>query len=86
MLPYGSEASFSIQKIYVKLTTFFWEKLLKNRQKEHIKVSLRYGVFEIFLTSAVICNKIVLDGNEIVQYLQNYKRQKVDQCHSRRLL
>ena len=40
----------------------------------------------ISLTSAIICIQSVSHGKEIVQYLQNYKRHKVDQGCSRNLL
>ena len=36
-------------------------------------------LFEILLTSAVICKERILHKNEIVQYLQNYKHQDVNQ-------
>ena len=43
-----------------------------------------YRVFKIPLTSAVICISRVLHGYEIVQYLQNFKRD-VDQGYFRKL-
>ena len=51
-----------------------------------IKVTSRWTVFEILLTSAVICIQRVLHGKEIAQYLQNYKLHEVDQGHSKKLL
>ena len=36
-----------------------------------------WELFEILLTSAVICNERFLHRNEIAQYLQNYKYQDV---------
>ena len=41
-------------------------------------------LFGILLTSAVIRKQRFLHENEIVQYLQNYKYQEVDQDHFRK--
>ena len=60
--------------------------MLDSERTFKIKVRLRWTAFEILLTSAIICIQRVLHGNEIVQYLQNYKRHKFDQGHSRKLL
>ena len=38
-----------------------------------IKLRLRWTAFQILITSAIICIQSVLHGNEIVQYIQNYK-------------
>ena len=51
-----------------------------------IKVRLRWIVFEILLKAAIMCIERVLHGNEIVQYLQNYKRHEFDQDHSTKLI
>ena len=51
-----------------------------------IKVRLRWIVFEILLKAAIMCIERVLHGNEIVQYLQNYKHHEFDQGHSRKPL
>ena len=51
-----------------------------------IKERSRWTVFEILFTSAVISIERVLHKNEIVQYLQNYKRHELDKGHSRKLL
>ena len=53
-----------------------------------IKVTSPWAVFEILFTSAVICILRVLHGKEISScpILQNYKRQEVDQGHSKKLL
>ena len=51
-----------------------------------IKVRSRRTVFEISLTSAVICIWRVLLGKDIVQYLRNVKRHEVDQDHPEKLL
>ena len=59
--------------------------MLDSERTFKIKVRLRWTAFEILLTSAIICIQRVLHGNEIVQYLQNYKRHKFDQGHSRKL-
>ena len=48
-----------------------------------IKERLRWAVFEILFTSAIMR---ILHGNKIVQYLQNYKRHDFDQGHSKKLL
>ena len=40
-------------------------------------------LFEILLTYTVICKQKLLHGNNIVQYLQNYKYQEVNQSHFR---
>ena len=44
-----------------------------------------WTVSEILFTSAIICIQSVADGNKIVKYLQNYKRNEFDQGHSRKL-
>ena len=51
-----------------------------------IKVRLRWTVFEILFTLAIIRIQRVLHGTEIVKYLQNYKCHKFDQGHLRKLL
>ena len=51
-----------------------------------IKVRSRWTVFEILLTSVVICVERVLCGKEIVQYVQNYKHYEVEQDQSKKLL
>ena len=60
--------------------------MLDSERTFKIKVRLRWTAFEILLTSAIICIQRVLHGNEIVQYLQNYKRHKSSKGHSRKLL
>ena len=60
--------------------------MLDSERTFKIKVSLRWTVFEILLTLAIIFIQKVLHGNEIVQYLQNYKRHEFDQGYSRKLL
>ena len=47
---------------------------------------LPWILFEILLMSAVICKQRFLHENEIVQYLQNYKYQEINQCHFRKPL
>ena len=47
--------------------------MLDSERTFKIKVKLCWTVFEIH-------------GNEIVQYLQNYKRHEFDQGHSRKFL
>ena len=60
--------------------------MLGSKRTFNIKVRSRWTVFKISLTSAVICIERVLHGEEIIQYLQNYKRHEVDQGHSKKLL
>ena len=47
--------------------------------KNTLKINIRshWTIFQIFLMSAVICNKKILHGSEIKQYLENYKSQLV---------
>ena len=47
--------------------------MLDSERTFKIKVGLRWIAFEILLMSTIICIQRVLHGNEIVQYLQNYK-------------
>ena len=47
--------------------------MLDSERTFKIKVGLRRIAFEILLMSTIICIQRVLHGNEIVQYLQNYK-------------
>ena len=71
----------------MKLTTFFISKTKQIYAKTltipesafEIKTMLPWIIFEILLTSAVICKQRVLHENETVQYLQNYKYQDVNQ-------
>ena len=58
--------------------------MLDSERTFKIKVRLRWTAFEILLTSAIICMQRVLHGNEIVQYLQNYKRRESGKGHSRK--
>ena len=60
--------------------------MLDSKKTFKVKVRLRGTVFKILFTSAVIWIWRILHGNEIVQYLQNFKRHKFDQGHSRKLL
>ena len=60
--------------------------MLDSERTFKIKVRLRSTVFEILFTSAIMYIQIVLHENEILQYLQNYKRQEFDQGHSTKLL
>ena len=59
--------------------------MLDSERPFKIKVRSRRTVFEILLTSVVISIKRVLHGKKIVQNLQNYKRQEVDQSHKKAL-
>ena len=60
--------------------------MLDSERSFKIKVRLTCTVFKILLTSAAICIERVLHGKEIGQYLQNYKRHKCGQVHSKNLL
>ena len=60
--------------------------MLDSERTFEIKVRLPWTVFEILFTSAIMCIYRVLCGNEIAQYLQNYKRHEFDQGHSTKLL
>ena len=60
--------------------------MLDSERTFKIKVRLTWTVLEILLTSAIICIEKVLHGDEIVQYLQNYKRHKSGKGHSRKPL
>ena len=42
-----------------------------------IKVMSAWTLFELLLTSAVVCKQRFSHENEIVQYLQNYKYQDI---------
>ena len=78
----------------MKLTTFFISKtkqiyaeiLTVPESIFQIKAMLPRILFEILITSAVICKERLLHENEIVQYLQNYKYQDINQGHFRKLL
>ena len=58
--------------------------MLDSKRKFEIKVKLRWTALEILFTLAIICIQRVLHGNEIVQYLQNYKRNESGKGHSRK--
>ena len=60
--------------------------MLDSERTFKIKVRSACTVFKILLTSAVICIERILHGKEIVQDLQNYKRHKVGQGHSKNLI
>ena len=53
--------------------------MLDSERTFKIKVRSPWTVFQISLSSAVICIERVSHRIEIVQYLQNYKRLEVDQ-------
>ena len=59
--------------------------MLDSERTFKIKVRLRWTVFEVWSTSAIMCIERVLHGNEVVEYLQNYKSHEFDQSHSRKL-
>ena len=69
----------------MKLTTFSTAQETRNETKpiadpkSTSKTNMRSGLtdFQILLMSAVICIYKILHGNEIKQYLKNYKYQKV---------
>ena len=60
--------------------------MLDSERTFKIKLRLRWTVFEILFTSAIMCIQRGLHGNEIVQYLQNYKHHEFDQGHPTKLL
>ena len=60
--------------------------MLDSERTIKIKERLAWTVFEILFTSAIMGIKRVLHRNEIVQSLQNCKRQEFHQSHSRKLL
>ena len=80
--------------IFSKVATFLLARtiesyvkwMLDSERAFKIKRRLRWTVFKILLTSAIICIYRAWHGNEIVQYLQNYKCHEFDQGHSRKLL
>ena len=65
----------------MKLTTFFISRtkqiyaitLTASESTFKLSAISPWELFEILLTSAVICNEMFLHRNEIAQYLQNYK-------------
>ena len=59
--------------------------MLDSERTFKIKIRLRRTAFKILFTSAIMRIERVLHGNEIAEYLQNYKRHKFDQSHSRKL-
>ena len=78
----------------MKLTTFFISKtkhiyakaLTVPKTRFKIKAMLPWILFEVFPASEVICKQRFLHGNEIVQYLTNYKYQDVNQDHFKKLV
>ena len=60
--------------------------MLDSKRTFKIKVRLPWTTFEILFTSAIICIQRVLHGNEVVQYIQNYKRHKSGKGHTRKPL
>ena len=73
----------------MKLTAFFISKtkqiyakiLTVPESTFKIKAMLPWILFEMLLTSAVICKQRYLHENEIVQYLQNYIYQDINHGH-----
>ena len=51
-----------------------------------MKVMSPWTLFEVLVTSVVICKQRLLHENEIVQYLENFKYQDVNQGHFRKPL
>ena len=60
--------------------------MLDSKRTFKIKVRLPWTTFEILFASAIICIQRVLHGNEVVQYIQNYKHHKSDKGHTRKPL
>ena len=52
--------------------------MLDSERTFKIKIRLRWTAFKILFTSAIMRIERVLHGNEIAEYLQNYKRHKFD--------
>ena len=67
------------KQIYTKILTF-------SKSTFKIKKMLAWILFGILFTSAVICKQKFLHENEIVQDLQNYKYENVNQSHFRKPL
>ena len=73
IVTHGYAALFSIKTLFVKLTTFSTVQKTEYETKPNndsestskIKLKSRLKVFEILLTSAVICILKILHGNEI---------------------
>ena len=59
--------------------------MLVSERTFKIKVRLRWTVSKIVHISNYV-HRRVLHGNEIVEYLQNYKHHEFDQGHSKKLL
>ena len=78
----------------MKLTTFFIPRIKQiyaktlnvSESKFEIQAKSACTLFEILRTSADISNQRLFHENEIVQYLQNYKYQYVNQGHFKKPL
>ena len=60
--------------------------MLDSKRTFKIKVRLRWTVFRVLFTSAIMCIWRILHGDEIAQYLQSYKSHEFGQGHSIKLL
>ena len=94
-LPHSyAQPHFRLEPFYLNTPTFFLVRtiesytkwMLDSKRTFKIKVRLPWTTFEILLTSAIICIQRVLHGNEVVQYIQNYKRHKSGKGHTRKPL
>ena len=65
------------KQIYVKTLTVF-------KRTFKMKVKSAWTFFKLWLTSVVICKQRLLYKNEIVQYIQNFKCQDINQDHFRK--
>ena len=78
----------------MNLTTYFISKTKQIYTKTFnvsestfkIKAMLLGSLFEILITSAVICKERLLQEDKIVQYFENYKSQDVNQGYFRKRL
>ena len=80
---------FREKRFYVKLTTFSTSQEAKNETepivdpKRTSTINMRSRWTFFLLMSTVICIYKILYGNEIKQYLKNYKCHNLHQDHSR---
>ena len=80
-----------MQSLSIKTSFYETNNILYLEHQTYFHKTVSYfrsggTLFVIVFTSAVICKQRLFHGNEIVQYLQNYKRYDVDQDHFRKPL
>ena len=76
---------YETNNIFYSLGNQKWEKT-NSWSLKYIANKYEVTLKRILLMSAVICIWKILHGNEIKQYLKNYKHHKVQQHHSREYL